>query len=113
MRVSPVWSMIGIYILRASIFLMIYGICFVPFYVIWDYLYEINKTPGDVTITVGLAKGLTIGLGAIYMLGGVIVGWKLRTHSIYNDILEVDNQVKYAELKAAVREYGTQKGWEK
>ena len=101
----------AVYFLRIIIFLLFFAMCSVPFFVIFDYLAGIETNAGDVVLTVSLSKGITILLGAMYMLTGTWVGWKLRTHSIYNDIYDIDTKTEYHAALFSLQERGRDKGW--
>ena len=105
-------EVMSIYALRLFIFLLFVALCSAPFYVLWNYYEHIDNSKADISIPADLARGLTVGIGSLYMLAGCWVGWKLRTHSIYNDIYDVDDPVKYAEAKAALNAHGRNNGWE-
>lgn len=113
MILKPKARLAGIYLLRVFIFCLFCALGAVPFFVIIDYLNQLQANNAMVYMQVVLAKGLIVSLGVQYMLIGVWVGWKLRTHSIYNDILDIDTMPKYIELKSAVLEHGRANGWEK
>lgn len=110
-ELKPRVKIFALYFLRVSIFILFCALGAVPFYVLFDYIKAVQDTPGDISIPIGLAKGLVVMLGSVYALIGAWIGWKLRTHSIYNDILDIDTPVKQAEAEAALRDHGVRNGW--
>jgi len=109
--VNPIGKILLIYAFNLFVFCLFCALGAIPFYIIFDYLYRIQESTSKIEIDVNLVKGLVIMLGACYALIGSWVGWKLRTHSVYNDIMAVTDKTEWDELNTALRDYGERKGW--
>lgn len=76
-----------------------------------DYIFRIQESGGSLPLTRDGFIQLIAGFGFIFLLMGIFLGRATRTHSVFHDLKNVNDPVTFAELNAAVKQYGMDKGW--
>ena len=104
---------VGTFIVDCICSVLIFSMIFFISTFILDYISLIQKNNGVFQLNRENTLKLIGGFGVFFMLAGIYLGRAFRTHSIYHDIKDVNDETAYAELAAAVKEYGRKKGWVK